>query len=183
MQWDTHMSISGPALSYEPLKGTTNVKTPPNYEKFDGFVNPDLIPQPSLIQQRKFAQAQARKQVEAAPPPIIIHNHLPNLHHPGTAISDAQPVHAASTINGLLLPSVAHLSGQPLMISQFCEMFSLHENVSLHLQEHSFASVGALRQVTMADMKEMGFKFGEIAEIQEALKQWVKENHWTRNDV
>jgi hypothetical protein len=43
----------------------------------------------------------------------------------------------------------------------------------MHLTENGFSSPLALRRVTVDDLKEMGFKKGEVAEIEEAVEAWA----------
>ena len=50
---------------------------------------------------------------------------------------------------------------------------SLANDICMRLTENGFSSPLALRRVTVDDLKEMGFKKGEVAEIEEAVEAWA----------
>jgi hypothetical protein len=61
-------------------------------------------------------------------------------------------------------------SGLDMTIADFCKIFELGEGIKEKLQEHSYTHAHMLRFITLEELKEMWFKFREIAGLQDAIK-------------
>ena len=72
-----------------------------------------------------------------------------------------------------LLPPTHH-PGPRLAITEFCTLYSLTNDICMCLTKNGFSSSLALRRVTVDDLKELGFKMGEIAELEEAIEIWAQ---------
>jgi hypothetical protein len=159
-----------PTASVDPsqLKPDTNatITMPPNHAKFSDLSNPEKAP-PSLLQQRRQA-AEKNNQPVAAPP---VHIHLPQQAFGAHLYQPAPPLPAVPGRSPLLSPN--YNPGPRLSINDFCSTYSLGNDICMRLTENGFSSSLALRRVTVDDLKEMGFKMGEVAEIEEAVEAWA----------
>jgi hypothetical protein len=63
--------------------------------------------------------------------------------------------------------------GPCLSINDFCLTYSLADEICMCLTKNGFSSSLALCLITVDDLKEMGFKMGEVAEIEEAVEAWA----------
>lgn len=61
-----------------------------------------------------------------------------------------------------LLPR-SRLPGEDMSLTHFCAKFDLVETIVEKLHENMYKTARALRFITIVELKEMGFKFGEIA--------------------
>jgi hypothetical protein len=57
-------------------------------------------------------------------------------------------------------------------ISEFCDMYALGPDVLERFASHMYKDARVLRFVTLTDLKEMGFRLGEIAGLQDAMELW-----------
>jgi hypothetical protein len=64
--------------------------------------------------------------------------------------------------------------GERLTIVDFCSHYSLDSSICNRLVENGFSTSSALRRVAVSDLKDMGFKMGEVAELQEAVEMWAQ---------
>lgn len=71
----------------------------------------------------------------------------------------------------LLPPS--RLPGKDMSLTEFCAMFDLVETILEKLHENMYKTARVLRFITIAELKEMGFKFGEIAALRDAVDSWA----------
>lgn len=71
----------------------------------------------------------------------------------------------------LLPPS--RLPGKDMSLIDFCAMFDLVETILEKLHENMYKTARVLRFITIAELKEMGFKFGEIAALRDAVDSWA----------
>jgi len=62
--------------------------------------------------------------------------------------------------------------GNDMSISAFCTRYNLDDSIALKFDSHSLKEARLLRYVTFTDLKDMGFKFGEIAALCDAVEKW-----------
>jgi hypothetical protein len=71
----------------------------------------------------------------------------------------------------MLLPASQDV-GPSLTLEDFCNQFNLPQTICTQLQEEGFTGSHPLQYVAISDLKEMGFKFGEIASLKDAVARW-----------
>jgi hypothetical protein len=121
------------------------------------------------LQQRRQA-AEKSNHPPAAPP---VHIHLPQQAFGAQVFNQMAPP-ALPAINLPLL--CTDLSpGERLTIADFCSRYSLAADIHKRLIENGFSTSLALQRVTVSDLKEMGFKMGEVAELEEAVEMWAHD--------
>ena len=57
-------------------------------------------------------------------------------------------------------------------LTQFCDNYRLGINVLKKLQENSYFEAHTLRFVTIAELKQMEFRLGEIVAMRDAVEAW-----------
>jgi hypothetical protein len=63
--------------------------------------------------------------------------------------------------------------GADMSITQFCESYGLQPEIHKKLDENGYDYARNLRFVTLDNLTEMGFKFGERATLQDAIERWA----------
>ncbi|KAG1895219.1 uncharacterized protein F5891DRAFT_984425 [Suillus fuscotomentosus] len=76
------------------------------------------------------------------------------------------PISTSSLIPPLRKP------GNDMSIVAFCALYQLDDSITTKFASHSFKEAHLLRYVTFSDLKEMEFKFGEIAALRDAVERW-----------
>ncbi|KAF7331196.1 Kinase-like protein [Mycena sanguinolenta] len=76
-------------------------------------------------------------------------------------------------LHGLLL---AEAEGVHAPIKQFCQENGLSHKIHHLLEEYGFETAGAILEVPAADLKDAGFKPGQIAELTRALKGLLRKS-------
>ena len=59
-----------------------------------------------------------------------------------------------------------------MSISEFCDLYALGPDILERFASHMYKDARVLRFVSLADLKEMGFRLGEIAELRDAVELW-----------
>ena len=169
--------FSGPRstlISGTQMKGEdfATIQKPPNHKLFD-MNNKNISP----VLQRRMAN---RAQSKAAPPAPVFHISLGNdfaniLRPPPTAaaaqaIATGPSLHAENPSSLLLHPS--RLPVPEMDIAVFCQQFDLAPQTLEKLKENYYGKAQVLRFVRIDDLKEMGFRMGEIAGLQDAVEKW-----------
>jgi hypothetical protein len=87
---------------------------------------------------------------------------------PNTTTSDIgpAPISTSSFIPSLCKP------GNDMSIVAFCALYQLKDSITTKFASHSFKEAHLLRYVTISYLKEMKFKFGEIAALHDAVERW-----------
>ena len=111
----------------------------------------------------------------------LFHPHMP-AHMPLSPTStipqpQAQPLVQAAVppIYDLQCPTVLQPSRKPgndMPISEFCVQYELGKEVEAKFSEHSYSHARMLRFVTILELKEMGFRLGEVAALWDAVDRW-----------
>ncbi|KAJ6544492.1 hypothetical protein B0H19DRAFT_1170800 [Mycena capillaripes] len=72
-----------------------------------------------------------------------------------------------------LIPS--HLvPGPNLSMEEFCATYEIDEDIFQRLKEQKFKYTNAFKFVELADLQQMGFMLGEIAELRAAIAAWAQ---------
>lgn len=153
------------------------METPPNIALFDAVNAENLVKKSPLLQAR--INARARENGPAAP---IVNVVLPNdmfgmyraaapiaIPAAGPAIA---PTHLQPPTMANLIPSHLH-PGPRIPIDKFCNLYDLGENIVRQLKENGFMGTQAFRFIETKDLKDMGFKPGEIADSKDAIEVWA----------
>jgi hypothetical protein len=142
---------------------------PPNISEFDSVSTKTIISKSPLLQARINAM---RKEKVAQPANEPIQVHIYNQGQPQAGGSTGiAPVVPQS--NGLI--PVTHVPGARLEIQAFVEFYQLPSSF-LHLfMDNAITGTHAFFHITTDDLKTMGFKFGEIIDLKEAIMLWGYE--------
>jgi hypothetical protein len=57
-------------------------------------------------------------------------------------------------------------------ISEFCDLHALRPDILEKFASHLYKDARVLQFVTLTDLKEMGFRLGEIAGLWDAVESW-----------
>ncbi|KAL4062389.1 hypothetical protein V8B97DRAFT_1877926, partial [Scleroderma yunnanense] len=74
--------------------------------------------------------------------------------------------------HNLLLSASATL-GSPLSLNEFCTAYSLSDTICQKLDENSYTGSNMISYICISKLKDMGLKYGEIAAMKNALRQWI----------
>lgn len=148
------------------------VDKPPNHRLFDAKKS-SLSP---VLQRHLDMQSKASASTQASAPifNFTIGNELTSLFRPQVPLPvppTIQSVSAPFEENGLLIPS-GHATGPDMPIICFCLAYQLDDSIAEKFVSHSLKEARLLWFVRFADLKEMGFKFREIAALRDAIKKW-----------
>jgi len=77
------------------------------------------------------------------------------------------------TLKHYLLPTSAK-PGPHLTLNEFCLTYSLSNSVHQKLDENGHTTSNTITYICVSELKEMGFKHGEIAAMKDAVRQWAK---------
>jgi hypothetical protein len=138
---------------------------PPNHTLFD--------PRPtslSPVLQRRLQNARAVPVVPVAPAPVFnlnIGKEIADIFRPPapTAFAASMPP-PPPPVSSLATPDLipfARAPGMDMSLADFCERYGLGENILNKFTEHSYKHARVLRFVTIDELREMGFRLGEIA--------------------
>jgi hypothetical protein len=151
---------------------SATVETPPNSRIFD-FVPENSKSKRSTLQKRR-DDAQAK--ISAAQGPVINFNMPPELfgRPPVTPANPQPPSESEITVtpnSPLYPPSVK--PQVPLTLVDFCATYNLSGEILSRFTDNGFTTLNQLCYISLTDLKEMVFKRGEIAGIQDAIAVWM----------
>lgn len=148
-----------------------DLEKPPNHVRFNDLRIGQAVDSSPLLQRRMAERSQATSSA-----PIVNFNLPPDLFNafrlPVT--KPASPVQAISTAatTDSLLPDAAK-PGPCLSLSEFCAAYSLSGNIHKKLDDNGYTGSSTISYIRVSELKEMGFKHGEIAAMKDAVRQWV----------
>lgn len=95
---------------------------------------------------------------------------------PATPITPATPTNTGQSASSpdTCLFSATIKPSTPLRLSDFCAAYNLRTEILNRFSENGFETLNQLCYITLNDLKEMEFKRGEIAGIQDAIATWRK---------
>ena len=71
-----------------------------------------------------------------------------------------------------LIPAT-HQPGSKLDMATFCAIFNLSDAIHQRLKENAYSSTHAFAHMESGELREMGFKAGEVVDLKEAVKEWA----------
>ncbi|KAL4079924.1 hypothetical protein V8B97DRAFT_2020674 [Scleroderma yunnanense] len=104
---------------------------------------------------------------------FMIRNELASFFHPQIPppVPSAQLAPISSEENGMLIPSGC-ATGFDMLIIHFCLAYQLDDSIAEKFVSHSLKEACLLCFVHFVDLKDMGFKFREIAALHDAIEKW-----------
>lgn len=122
---------------------------------------------PVLLRRKEAAAASAPIPAVAAP---VFH-----LNVGGELANMLRPAGPAAAPMALSSSSLLHASRRPgndMSIDDFCELYNLGGAILGKFTENGFTRARMLRFIHIEELKEMGFKIGEIAGMKDAVETW-----------
>jgi hypothetical protein len=163
------------------------LEKPPNHKLFS---TEKAILSP-VLQRRKDAAAKNSGSAAAPGPPVFnitIGNDITDLFRGGpshatapvpnanyAADAQAKPVPALNSPparESLTLLPPSHAPGIDMSLADFCALYDLSPGIFQKLIDNDYKTARFLRFLTFPEMKEMGFKLGEIAGLRDAVELW-----------
>ncbi|KAG1719693.1 hypothetical protein EDB19DRAFT_1647862 [Suillus lakei] len=162
------------AAAWNKDENLADLETPPNHHKFNmapGHKTADISP---LLQH----QLADRNQPTNNASPVINFNISPELlavFHPApaqAAIEHGVPPPAVHDPQSLVQSGMQH--GPNLTLDAFCTMYGLSQDIRTKLHDNGYTGSDTLTFIIVPELKEMGFKYGEIAALKAAMRQWCQ---------
>lgn len=171
-----HISRWAAAILQGPERAT--LTKPPNDTLFDAAVGTTgATGDMSILQRRAAAQKNAGP---AQLSPIINFNvpqEIVGLFQPRTPVTPSSaitpPAAVPSSPDRLSLVRQDAPILEPIHLSEFAKRYHISDQVYTRLEQEGFTTSNQLRYIIIRDLKEMGFKRGEIAVLQDAAQM-----HW-----
>ena len=101
------------------------------------------------------------------PPELFSGRPLATPTNPTTSNTPGMPPIDSPLFSAVLKPTV------PLSLDDFCATYHLSPEILIRFTENGFRTFNQLCYISVADLKEMVFKHGEIAGIQDAIAMWM----------
>ena len=146
------------------------MEKPPNILLFDLVSSHTAISKSPLLQ----ARLNAISKEKAPPPPaapiinVVLPNDMFNPHQ------HQRPLVSAPQMTGLI-PST-HGPGPWMSMEQFCSVFALSEDIFRRLDTNKYSGTQAFAHMEPSELRELGFKPGEIVDLKEAVAEWASSN-------
>lgn len=71
-----------------------------------------------------------------------------------------------------LIPST-HSEGPRMDIDKFCMVYQLPDTILQHFRDNAITGTHAFSHIMDSDLTGMGFKFGEVIDLKEAVMIWA----------
>ena len=126
-----------------------------------------LIISKSPLLQARINSIRKEKGSQPANEPIQVH--IYNQGQPGGSTGD--PPAAVPPQSNSLIP-ITHVAGTRLDIQAFVEFYQLPSSFLGLFTDNVITGTHAFSHITTDDLKAMGFKFGEIINLKEAIMLW-----------
>lgn len=150
---------------------------PPNIALFNTVNAENLTKKSPLLQ--ACINAKVRENGPAAPiMNVVLPNDMFGMYRAATPIPvpaagpAITPNHPCPPTTSSLIPSHLH-PGPCIQIDEFCDLYHLGENIVRQLKENGFTGTQAFHFIETKDLKDMGFKPGEIADLKDAVEAWA----------
>ena len=161
-------------VSGEP---SATLEHPPNTREFDPVSAHTIVSKSPLLQARINAMSKERAQ-QGSVINVVLPNNIAGGYPIYPPIATGPAAEPAPQVPHVLAPntngSLVHENHQgPRMdIEMFCTLYSLSSDFLCRFQEHGISGTHAFAHINVKDLKEMGFKIGEIIDVKEAVKMW-----------
>ena len=93
-----------------------------------------------------------------------------HLHVPGSASTPGDPAPTSSDTQKLLTTTKM---GPDLNLNEFCQQYDVSDEILMRLKDNSYKKTKTFKHITFSQLREMSFKHGEIASLQDAVEEWV----------
>ncbi|KAF9232534.1 hypothetical protein BU15DRAFT_54905, partial [Melanogaster broomeanus] len=172
-----HLSVWAAAWNKDPT--LADLDTPPNHHKFNTLPSKNNAAVSPLLS-RRLAE---RNQVTSGPTSPVINFNIPpelfNSFRPATQAADVRGptmdnAHPPVTQDQMLLLPPGAQHGAELTLDEFCAKYTLSDGVRTKLHENGYTGTETITFIVISELKEMGFKHGEIAAMKAAVKRWSK---------
>ena len=155
---------------------TATFDKPPHHHLFNMISNNNLGQQTALLKHRQQTQNQKNSKHDLiAQPPAIHFNVSSDVFHafqnPAGSEANASLANSQHVLSSMLLPA-GHFQGPQLTLDEFCALYSLSDRVKDKLDENGYSGSHTFHFVELQDLKDGGFKVGEIAQLKDAISQW-----------
>jgi len=152
------------------------MQKPPNINIFDAVSTHTMAERSPLLQARINAATLKDKTAIIPPPPapifnVVLPNNIFGAYNPLIPLLPPPAPPAAITSCGLIPPS--YKAGEKLDIATFCAIYELSEAILERLKDNAYTGTQAFAHMEPAELREMGFKPGEIVDLKEAVKAWA----------
>lgn len=168
-----------PLIGYLQLKGDeyASLEKPPSHRLFDTPVISPVLKQRKAAQEAKDAVAAAESTSSNTGLNVSILELAALLRPPPAAAPpypymQPQPIPATNTApSPMLLPS-SRAIGQYLTLQDFCTQYDITDTVRNKLSDEGYTNSRVLQYIAIEELKEVGFKNGEIASLKDAVIRW-----------
>lgn len=143
--FDNHPSPVSPVLQRRLENARTVAANAPSAPVFNISIGKDFV---DLLRPPTVPQV-------APMAPMLLPAHVPILDH---------------DMSNLL--SRSRVPGCDMSLVEFCERYNLGDNILARFTENFYREARVLRFVTIDELKEMGFRLGEIAGLRDAVESW-----------
>ncbi|KAG2063051.1 hypothetical protein BDR04DRAFT_1164312 [Suillus decipiens] len=149
--------------------GTATLEKPPHHKLFD-------VRKISPVLQRRLDSQNTKTPSTSAPVfNFTIANEALDIFRPQLPAVAATPAvftsHSSDpSCTTLLHPSRAR--GKDIPLDEFCTEYDLGNDIHTKFIQNAYKEARFLRFVTIAELKEMGFRLGEIAALRDAVERW-----------
>ncbi|KAF8836322.1 hypothetical protein BDN67DRAFT_1014783 [Paxillus ammoniavirescens] len=176
-----HEHLAVWAAAWNKDSNLADLETPPNHHKFNavpGRTAMNILPllQHCLAERNQPATGQTGPVFNFNIPPEILGIFRP--------VGAAQPQPAQAVIKApqasstpidhdqlTLVPSAAQ-HGQKLSLDEFCDRYSLSQDIRTKLHKNGYTGTEMISFIVISELKDMGFKHGEIAVMKAAVRHW-----------
>jgi hypothetical protein len=153
--------------------GTATVEKLPNHKVFDTISADNL----ALLSPLQLRHLQAQKENAPAMTSPQIHNYISFPDNLFALLANKSnlpvaPPESCSTLSAMLLPN-EYQPGLTYSIEEFCTQFKLSNLILTKLKDNGYSCTHTIKFIEVSELQSMGFKFGEIAELKEAVWLWA----------
>jgi hypothetical protein len=150
-----------------------------NHKEFD-TLSANLLSDTAPLIQQCLAERNAGQSTSSTSAAPTINFNIPNdilafLRPPPVPLPNT-PGH--SLVNSADLP-ILPVSARPspdLSLPDFCTAYSLSPEIHMKLMGNGYTGTQTIRYIIISELKEMGFKNGEIAAMKDAVAWWANED-------
>jgi hypothetical protein len=99
----------------------------------------------------------------------VIHLHIPGNNQPIPVPGPFAVDHAKL----LTRPKISATLGPDLNIEDFCHIYKLDNEILMRLKRNGYHRTKTFKHITIPQLRDMEFKHGEIASLQDAVDEWT----------
>ncbi|TFK35642.1 hypothetical protein BDQ12DRAFT_611582, partial [Crucibulum laeve] len=154
-----------------------SIETPPNTTLFNEVSPTSIVAESPILQACLNAMAKEKATLSAPVINVVLPNDIFGLYCPtAPAPLPAQlaPIHQQQHVaSSGLIPTHLH-PGVKMDMTTFCATYHLSNAILSWFKENAFTGTQAFQYIDNSEIKEMGFKLGEIVDLKEAVEEWVQ---------